>query len=47
MKPETYKAKYLQLLKKPNLTKSDVKEFNDAVSHYKQRYPNWQDNYSI
>lgn len=43
MKPETYKLRYKQLLSKPIITKNDVKQFNEAVQHYKQVNPNWRD----
>lgn len=43
MKPERYKQRYKQMLSKPIITKNDVKEFNEAVEHYKQVNPNWKD----
>lgn len=38
-----YKQKYKQMLSKKHLTRQDIREFNQAVEHYKAVYPDWKE----
>lgn len=42
MIPIRYKERYKQLLHKEKITKEDVRQFKEAVTHFVNRYPNWK-----
>jgi hypothetical protein len=42
MIPSHYKERYKRILHKDKITKEEVKEFLDAVSHYTVVFPNWK-----
>ena len=43
MKASRYRQKYLALLKKPIITKRELRGFEQAVEHYKTVHPDWRD----
>lgn len=42
-KASQYRQRYLALLKRPNISKADAREFRKAVEHYKTVFPDWRE----
>jgi molybdate-binding protein len=43
MIPIRYKERYKMILHKEKITKDDLKQFREAVKHFKMMYPEWED----
>jgi hypothetical protein len=42
MLPQRYKERYKMILQKALISKEDLKEFREAVSHYTVVFPDWK-----